>query len=374
MKRVNNDVLEENKMRVLVAVTAYPTFDGKKPMSFVHSRCLYYRGMGISVTVLNFGARNSYEIDGIQVICLSDYESSDDTYNVLICHAANLRNHYRFLQKYENRFEKKVFVFHGHEILRNAKYYPRPYAFNRTSRTKRGLRNIYDSFKLLVWRRYYLSNIDTIRLIFVSRWLLEQFLLEIRCDEKMLNGHAVVIPNSVGHYFEVNRYHQNVYQYDFITIRTSMDKSSYCLDIIVQIAKKMPTHKFCVIGNGQFFSYFPKPDNVQWIKGVYSHEELGLMLNTARFALMPTREDSQGLMACEVATLGIPLITSDIDVCKEVFSDCPNVAFISNQSLDIEQAINTLEEKRDHSVWNRYYAQNTVNKEAEYIRNYVRNE
>ena len=38
---------------------------------------------------------------------------------------------------------------------------------------------------------------------------------------------------------------------------------------------------------------------------------------------MPTRADAQGVMACEMATFGIPLITSNIDVCKEVFKELP---------------------------------------------------
>ncbi|MNG18178.1 hypothetical protein D3C84_1022140 [compost metagenome] len=39
-------------------------------------------------------------------------------------------------------------------------------------------------------------------------------------------------------------------------------------------------------------------------------------------------------MSCEMATFGIPLITSNIDVCKEIFSGMPNVALINNSSAD----------------------------------------
>ena len=50
------------------------------------------------------------------------------------------------------------------------------------------------------------------------------------------------------------------------------------------------------------------------------------------------RADAQGVMACEMATFGIPLITSNIDVCKEVFEGFENVAFIDNndENTDIK--------------------------------------
>ena len=45
---------------------------------------------------------------------------------------------------------------------------------------------------------------------------------------------------------------------------------------------------------------------------------------------MPTRRDTQGVMSCELVTYGIPLITSDLPVCREIFGKIPTVAFMSN--------------------------------------------
>ena len=45
---------------------------------------------------------------------------------------------------------------------------------------------------------------------------------------------------------------------------------------------------------------------------------------------MHTRTDAQGVMMCEMATFGMPLITSDISVCHEVFDGFNGVGFISN--------------------------------------------
>ena len=54
-------------MRVLVLTAAYPELDGSKNMYYVHTRNLYYIQKGIEVEVLNFSARQEYEIDGIKV-------------------------------------------------------------------------------------------------------------------------------------------------------------------------------------------------------------------------------------------------------------------------------------------------------------------
>ena len=84
---------------------------------------------------------------------------------------------------------------------------------------------------------------------------------------------------------------------------------------------------------------------------------------------MPTRYDAQGLMACELAGFGMPLITSDIPVCPEIFSGMENVAFISNTDFnaDLSGIINQLESvscQRDE----RFFGKNTVMKEVELIK------
>ena len=113
-----------NIMKVLVTSAAYPTNDGKRPQYFVHSRNLYYQKNGIEVTVLNFATEDQYSVDGIRVFGMKHFDPLKEKYDLLICHAANLRNHYAFLKKYDSFFSKIVFVFHGHEILHINKYYP----------------------------------------------------------------------------------------------------------------------------------------------------------------------------------------------------------------------------------------------------------
>lgn len=46
---------------------------------------------------------------------------------------------------------------------------------------------------------------------------------------------------------------------------------------------------------------------------------------------MLTRRDTQGVMSCELVTYGIPLIMSDLPVCREIFGKIPSVAFINDE-------------------------------------------
>ena len=67
-----------------------------------------------------------------------------------------------------------------------------------------------------------------------------------------------------------------------------------------------------------------------------NHDEIIELLNQSKCALMPTRTDAQGLMMCEMATFGIPVITSDIPVCHEVFDDFENVELIDNLNTNFK--------------------------------------
>lgn len=353
-------------MKVLVATAAYPTADGKRPQYFVHSRNLYYLQAGINVTVLNFECKNSYLIDGIPVIGLEQFKDTD--YDLLICHAANLRNHYKFLKKYNSYFKKIVFVFHGHEILHLNKYYPKPFSYVKKSKIPFFVQDCYDTLKIALWKKYWLQNIDKIRLVFVSEWIRSQFYKETGFSKKHLKGYECVISNSVGSYFENNNYTPKDIKYDFITVRANMDGSKYAVDIVVELAKKNSQYSFLLIGKGKFFEHNNKPDNLTWIDKELTHEEITAYINASRVALLPTREDTQGLMACEMATFGIPLITSNIEVCLQVLKTCKSVAYIKNDEPDLIAAIEKLEHVNSTKKWREYCADNTIMKEISYLK------
>lgn len=358
-------------MKVLVAAAAYPMPNGQRPLYYVHSRNLHYREAGIDVTVLNFAAKESYVFEGFPVITESDFVTSEKQYDLLVCHAANLRNHYLFLLKYGSKFSKIVFFFHGHEVLHINRYYPKPYEYDAGHKSGGFLQDRYDDLKLMLWRSFFQKNIQRIRLIFVSRWIFTHFLQEVRLTQRDLQGHWQIISNGVGSFFEENSYKPAEITTDFITIRNIFDGSTYCLDVVTELARRYPQYRFLVIGKGRFFEHVQPPDNLTVLKTELTHQDMARYLNSARYALMPIRQDTQGLMSCEMATYGLPLITSDIEVCHMVFESCPHVAFISNDDPRLDSALEMLKPAGPGSKWDRYLAKNTILKEIDYLKQYA---
>lgn len=356
-------------MKILVLATDYPKLDGSLDCFYIHSRNKWYFQKGIDVSVLSFGAENDYEIDGIKVYTLETYknELKDLEYDILLSHAPNLRNHYRFLRKYDEDFDNIIFFFHGHEVLITSEIYPKPYIYDKKKSSISGVASkAYDKFKLLVWREYFKKIAYKSQFVFVSNWMYEMFIKYVKIAPKIIEGRKHIIYNCIGERFENISYEIDVEkEYDFITIRNNLDGSKYGIDIVNRIAENNPQYKFCVVGKGEFYKYNKKPNNLEWINKNLTHEEIIFFLNKSKCALLPTRTDAQGVMACEMATFGIPLITSNIDVCKEVFEGFKNVAFIDNneENIDVRPILKELESLEKEEKNKKYFVENTVGEE-----------
>ncbi len=348
--------------------TDYPNNEGHVTLMYIHSRNIYYREHGIDVTVLNFAAKNRYAFQNIPVITLSNYENENNDYDVLVCHAANLRNHYRFLKKYGDRFSRFVFFFHGHEVLRIRETYSTPYSYMKTkSITNTFVQDLYDAYKLHTWKKYYLTVKDKSQFIFVSGWMKDKFEYYVGIDLSMFKTY--IIPNSVGDVFQKERFQKDTLkQYDFVTIRSNIDGSKYCIDLINQIALDNPKYKFLVVGKGAFFKYHDKAPNITWEDRGLVHQEIPEVLNSARCALMPTRLDAQGVMMCEMATYGIPVITSDIDICQELSKTFKNMILIENgETIDLSKYEAIIKKMYEIPKNEALYSENTVKKEVQII-------
>lgn len=358
-------------MKVLVLATDYPSDSGHE-MMYVHVRNKYYQKNGINVVVLNFKAKKDYEYEQISVITLDTYKKSNIKFDVLISHASNVRNHYIFLKKYENRFKKIVFFYHGHEILKLNEVYPSEYFWVKRNFIKKIFQNLYDSFKFFVWRRELKKIINKSELIFVSNWLYHRFLYYVHLNPKYLENHVHIINNSVGETFEKNSYDIKCKKiYDFITIRGSaLDKGKYGIDIVTNLALSNPNLKFLVIGVGEFYNHVNKPENIIFINRYLKHEKMLDYVNKSKCALFPTKQDTQGVMTCEMATYGIPTITSDIEVCREIFNDFSNVQLIKNDcAVKLDGILSDLCKKKPYCKNERYFAKNTIKKEIDIIMN-----
>lgn len=360
--------------RILVIATAYPTESNPAMMMFVHTRNLFYSKAGMDVTVLSYSSPEDYIFQGINVISYQTFKQNPHEYTTLVAHAPNIRFHYKFLKKYQKYFQRIVFFFHGHEVLKINEVYSKPYSFvKKDSIMVRMAQDAYDEFKLLVWRKYLPKILYKSHLVFVSNWMYEEFLKWVKIPKELLLGRTSITYNGVGEIFEKETYNKEIpKEFDFITIRPNLDGSKYAVDIVRKIALENPDMKFLVIGKGEFFSHYTAPENMTRIEEILTHQEIVEYLNKAKYALMPTRTDAQGLMACEMATFGIPLITSDIPVCHEIFNWFSSVAYIDNDMVtknDLSNILHILTTNNPITKTSAYFSKNTMQREVELLRN-----
>lgn len=352
-------------MKLLVLTQDYPRLDGTHERMYVHVRNMYYNKYGHDVTVINFSAKDNYVIDNIKVITKDNYKKNKEKYDLLIVHAPNLKNHYIFLKRYIRKFNHIVFFFHGHEIMKLNKTYPKPYAYVKNSKKiYKIFQSLYDILKINIWKKYMKKINYKTDYIFVSNWIYNKYKENFKLKYSVQKPNEHIINNSIGKIFEnknYNKYCEKIY--DYITIRSNLDGSTYCIDLLIKIVKEYPQKKFILIGKGKFFKYNQKPKNLIWLDKTLNHSEMIEYLNKSKIAIQLTRHDTQGVMSCELATFGIPLITSDIDVCKEFFTRFENVKMISN-NLDICDLKVLQENFENIKIKNEsFYAKNTIKKE-----------
>lgn len=344
-------------MKILVLSQAYPDENNPYQLMYVHNRNRYYSCLGNKVTVLSFQAKIDYEYEEIKVITEKTLKKINiNEFDAYIFHAPNLKNHLRFfITNKKSLINRSVFFFHGHEILDYTKYYFGDISQSRISRT----RAIYEKGKIAILRRFLNYNADFLKLVFVSNWLKEQFDLNLRIPADSFDSY--VINNSIGSTFETKKWDaQRDKEYDFITIRP-LSELKYAVDVVVDIAKENPKKKFLIIGKGNLFNFLSKPENVTHIDSFVTPSEIPLLLDKSRCALMPTRLDAQGVMVCEMASYGMPVITSDIDVCKEMFHDFGNVGYLNNE----EKILPNIPCGKPSA---RFYEKETIAKEVELLK------
>ena len=360
-------------MKILVLSETYPDLKPSFGMMYVHVRCREYQKSGIDVTVLNFRAAEDYTIDGVKVVAAASCVPKEGEYDCLISHAPNLRHHLRFLDKYGTLFPHFIFFFHGHEVMDIGKTYPKPYSYMKKNSF---LHVLYDPYKLSVMRRTLVRYAEKSDFIFVSSWLRQTAFHFLKIESKDLLNHDRVISNSVGPDFCRQSYSADTEKtYDFITVRSIIDGSTYCVDFVNRLAAANPDLKFLLIGRGKYFDYADRAANLEFRNQTMTHGEIISCLNRSRCALMPTRHDTQGVMSCETATFGMPLITSDIPVTREVFASFPNVGFIKNEddSADLHGILAQLEKGIPYPKNKTYFPENTIGPEIQMLQNLQKN-
>lgn len=325
------------KINLLVIVEKYleSKYHG---LTFVHSRLIGYDKERFNIKVLSFGATENYIVDGIQVLCPGEISKELFAQQDWVqSHAPNLKHHVYYLRKYFPYIKKLMFFFHGHEVLMRKNYYPKPYAFVARNKIREIVDVLYDFVKLAILRLIFKSWAarKEVHFVFVSQWMLNEFRYNLGFDPPLDKTH--IIHNPINNIFYERSYNFNSPKpYDFICIR-SLDESKYAVDLVLEIAKANPQYNFHIYGQGKFFEYYEKPPNVVHHSRFLKHFEIADELNKFKAAIMLTRLDAQGVMMCEMANFGIPLVTSDLPICREMLDEFQNVKFVNLNSVkDLE--------------------------------------
>ncbi len=353
-------------MRILTVCQAYPNQSNPSAMAFVHSRNLLYKSEGHHVDVLSFSTGKEYSWEGIKIFPEDGVPKEIlQSYDSVVFHAPNLRNHLRFLFRNRKAIRNLTFIVHMTEWLNRKIYYPKPYPF--LGLWKRRLvpvfQNLYDTVKLRVWRSFLKSR-DELKLIFVSNWIREQAERSIGINLKDTQVSATVIHNPIHPTFMKAEYVEGGEKdADFITIRP-FDDSKYGVDIVCDLAEKYPSSTFHVYGRGKYFSHRSPPNNLKVIDKIFPQQDIPAVLNRYRAAILPTRLDSQGVLMCEIAATGMPLVVSDLSICKEMVGDFSNVAFLSNSEPKLPN-IPRADVSGAKQSSQKFFAQNTVREELQ---------
>lgn len=359
-------------MKVLVLAEEYSS-DKRISQGFIHTRNLEYIKKNIEVDVISFkSTEEKYIYEKIPVYSLDGFLKNKDiqSYDIVVSHAPNIKHHCKFINKNYKKIKKMIFFFHGHEILYSKNIYPKPYSYmKKNNYFKESVRNLYDCFKIKYMKKFLYKVMSKSFYIFVSDWMYTEFKKNIKINLK--NNKYEIIYNAIGEEFLNNKYNKSKNKkYDFITIRNMLDGSKYCIDVVNNIAKNNPDFVFLVIGKGKYFKYNEKAKNVKVINENLTHKEIVKYLGDSRYALMPTRADAQGVMMCEMAAYGIPLITSDIPVCHMVLGDVKNIYFISNDNSNINLNEITKIKKEGIDAKEKFSKNNTIEREIDTIYRY----
>lgn len=324
-------------MKLLVICQEYPSDQNRSVSSFAHSRNCYYEQLGHEVSVLSFSARQPYKIDGIHVAPEYCFSGALAKFDAWIIHMPNVRNALRFLIKNRCDLKRLAMIIHGHEFTAWQSEVPQyfPFLASVRGRAWHNFLKLYDWLKLRVWNLYFRTRMGAhTKIVFVSSFM--QILAEkhIGISFDRLKIDYRVIHNPIHRAFVDQNYRVSEQPLaDFVTLRP-FDEPKYGVDLLVEIAKRHPQFTFHLYGRGHYFDKVSPPPNLKVLRGVFPADELPGLLNQYRAAILPTRWDSQGVLMCEVASFGMPLWVSDIQICQQMVSRFENVRFFSNENLD----------------------------------------
>lgn len=353
--------------KVYVLTETYPSYESKYQMAFIHPRVKGYLSSGFNVEIISFRANESYTYDGVRILTVSDAEQElkqSDGF-ILMSHSPNLRHHIPFIRKWDNRISSLILFFHGHESLPLNKYYPKPFKYDKKGLINYWIHRLYDPIKLAELRKFVKKRLEkgNTELIYVSEWFKKEASKCMGIDYTD-NIHVHVINNGLNPHIKEGSYRLSEKYADFCAIRP-IDRANCAIGTIAHFAKLHPEYSFHVYGKGNYFKYNPQPANLKLINEFISPKDMPDLFNHYSYAIIPTFQDTQGVMMCEMASHGIPTLVSDLPVCHEMLDDYPNVKFLPNDKFDCEMS--EMPASLQYKI-NRFSIEKTIGAEIELLK------
>lgn len=327
--------------KLIVLCQNYPSPENPFSQPFVHTRLLEY-AKHFELVVISFASKKPYEFEGVKVLTESAFNEDfrDFIFDLMISHAPNIKNHYRFIFLNLFKFKKLMLVLHGYEVIDIHKriynqktFYKFPYSHSKLVR-------FYHKIKLPLTSLLLksLSRLKSCNFVFVSEILYNEVLEDLRCNIFSKGENTFIVNNPINQIFNTNSY-TPLPLFDFICIRP-FDDPKYGVDIYIYLAQNNPQFTFHLYGKGVLPYLMQIPKNLKIIDSFLTPFEILPILNKFKACILPTRWDSQGVLACEIAAYGMPLLTSSLEVCKEMLSKYSNVEFVPNEQfadIDLRQ-------------------------------------
>ena len=323
--------LNKSQYKVLVLAPDYPSAENLYACAFVHTRVKKYIQAGLLVDMVVFDnsvvGRRTRTYDGIQISTMGYSELKQSLtqthYAVIVCH---FFNEYIFQILYARAQDSQiVLINHGYESqIEEMKNIERPYF------TKE--QNLDNAWAHSTYFLYYskFASATNVHWVFVSEWLKNKALETYQVAYR----NVYVIPNWIDENIFSFKEKNEEDRKKLLVIKKFSSSQHYAVDQVVLAIRQLSQKDIFkelsidIYGDGDAFDMLLKPlekyENVKIKRGFIPNRRIPEVVGNHGILLAPTRYDSQGVTACEVAACGCVPVTTDICAISESFSGVLN--------------------------------------------------
>ncbi|GAQ95660.1 glycosyltransferase [Thermodesulfovibrio aggregans] len=204
---------------------------------------------------------------------------------------------------------------------------------------KKAILQIHHKEGINIFKKYFVAGLP---FYLIESFYPKNFSYVISVSEETKNKFRVdakVIPNGISSHL----LHKESKIYDYMAFIGRIDIYNKGLDLLFEAVRQIEVN-LLIAGKGKdenkLFEIIKDLNltNVKYI-GFLSEEEKILFISNAKFLIMPSRFEGQGIVALEVAALGKPLIVSDIPELRYVVENGFGISFRSGDVKSLKQAI-----------------------------------